>query len=588
MPRRSSLTSPDLSPRSATAGRAWLGALVIVVVTLLAYTPAMRAGYIWDDDDYVTGNAHLRSVDGLLNLWQLRTTHQYYPVVFTTFWIEYHLWGLHPSGFHVVNIILHAVNACLLWMLCTKLRMPGAWMIGAIFALHPVHVESVAWITERKNVLSGFFYFVAAWSYLNFGCWKNDQPRRVRWRWYAIALLSFVLALLSKSVTCSLPLALVIVMLYLRKPLTVQRLAPLAPMLVIGLLLALHTAHLERANVGAVGPEFHFTFPHRLLIASHALLFYPYKIVAPWPLMFIYPRWELDPHSLMSYWAVIMVAAAFAIGALLYSRGVRAPLLALLFFSIAVFPALGFFNFYPMRFSFVADHFQYLASIGVIALVVGGVASAVSRTGLLRLLAAPVLIVLGTLTWLQSHVYDNEEILWRSVLLHNHRAWIAHANLGRILMDKGDTDEALAHLQTAFVLNPNDMQMQANLAAGLRTAARRADDSGQPTLAGELYRRSLLLPQPDPDTHMLYGGHLLRRGDARAAIEQFQVFCTLQPNDAFARFMLAEAHFAAGDVHHATEQASAAHALALQNGNAPLAERIEARSIQYRAELPQH
>ena len=232
-------TLEPVSPWTRHLQNPWVGLLVILGATFLAYSPVWQCAYIWDDDDYVTKNVHLRTLDGLWRLWIPKTTRQYYPAVFSTFWLEYQLWGLRPLGFHLVNVLLHAVNGILVWRIAARLKIPGAWMIGAVFALHPVHVESVAWITERKNVLSGLFYLSSMLAYLRFdrlrGTARLQQVADILgsgWRWYVLSLALFVLALLSKSVTCSLPAALILVMLWQRKPFTIAQLAPLAPMFV--------------------------------------------------------------------------------------------------------------------------------------------------------------------------------------------------------------------------------------------------------------------------------------------------------------------------------------------------------------------
>ena len=253
-PSSTAVKSADLGSRRL---RLWLGVIAIVVTTLVAYRPAINGGFIWDDDDYVTNNDLLRTDAGLVQLWEPGHTHQYYPAVFTTFWVENHIWGLNPRGYHIVNVLLHVANALLLWRLLSLLGIPGAWMIGAVFALHPMHVESVAWITERKNVLSGLFYLLAGLAYLRFDPMRDEeteaQPPPRAWSSYAASLMLFVLALLSKSVTCSLPLALVLVMILRRQRLRPKRLLPLVPMFVIGLAAAMHTSYLERESVGAKG-----------------------------------------------------------------------------------------------------------------------------------------------------------------------------------------------------------------------------------------------------------------------------------------------------------------------------------------------
>lgn len=422
----------------------WMGVAAIVVLTCVAYLPAMSAGFIWDDDAYVTENALLRDLDGLGRIWIPRQTPQYYPAVFTTFWIEHQVWGLNPTGYHLVNILLHALNAILVWHLCRSIGVPGGdaagWLIAAIFALHPVHVESVAWITERKNVLSALFYLLSMHAYLKFDA-KRDRASNdnsgLNWWQYAIALVLFVLALLSKTVTCSLPAALLLIFLYQRKTISVSRIAPLIPFFTIGIAMAMLTVHLERAHVGAEGERFVFTFADRLIIASQALLFYPLKIVWPWPLIFIYPRWTIDTTSIAAYWGVVLVIVITIATVVAYLRNWRGPVLALAFYAGTIFPALGFFNIYPMLFSFVADHFQYLASLGVIVLIVGGAAWLLGGGWRLLAVGSVPLLVFMIITVNQTTMYADAETLWSQTIARNERAWVAHNNLSKILLSRG-------------------------------------------------------------------------------------------------------------------------------------------------------
>lgn len=463
----------------------WLGALIILAITIVSYIPVMaEGGFIWDDDSYVTENRYLqRGFDGLRLMWIPKVTPQYYPVVFTTFWIENQLWGMNPRGYHVVNVLLHACNAILVWLLARRLKIPWPWLIGAVWAVHPVNVESVAWITERKNTLSALFYLLAALAYLRF---DDDQANAdaaamgeswKRWLFYGTSLVLFVMALLSKSVTCSLPAALILMMLWQRKPLSIARLAPLAPFFAIGLLLALNTAHIERVHVGAEGVPFDFSIADRFIIASRALLFYPAKLLWPWPLMFIYPRWVIDDAQASQYlWLVACVLIAI-IAIVLYARGRRGPALALAFFAGTIFPALGFVNVYPMIFSFVADHFQYLASLGVIALVVGLTASVLKQRQYMVLIACVILPILGGLTWIQSMTYFNAETVWRDTLSKNEAAFMPHNNLATDLLRRSEiaaeqgnmqaarahVDEADAHLQRAIALRPHYLNALTNL-----------------------------------------------------------------------------------------------------------------------------
>ncbi len=435
----------------------WMEALfagAIVVITLLAYLPVLvDGGFIWDDDDYVTENQYLRDTDGLAQIWVPRKTHQYYPVVFTTFWIEYQLWELNPTGYHLINVLIHIANALLVWRLALFVRIPGALALGLVFALHPVHVESVAWITERKNVLSGLFYLLALGAYLKFALPASTR----RWAWYTLAMVLFVGALLSKSVTASLPVAIVIIMLFQRRKMSAGILASLAPMLVLGFIAGWHTGILEREVVGATGPEFDFSFADRIAIAGNALVFYPWKLLAPHPIMFNYPRLDLDASFLSLYWPVAVIAVVGVAALMLFRRGHRSPALGLAFYAATILPALGLVNIYPMRYSFVADHFQYLASLGVLALVISIIAAVLKSARQQAAVAALVGLGLFVFTWQQAAVYrsrptpdsdptiryDDSEALYRDTIAKNPLAWMPLDNLAAILLRK--TESAIRH-----------------------------------------------------------------------------------------------------------------------------------------------
>ena len=347
----------------------WILGLFLVAATVLAYQPVWHAGFIWDDDVYVTNNLTLRSVDGLRQIWcKLTATPQYYPLVHTSFWLEYHLWGLNPVGYHVVNVLLHALAAILLWRVLVRLQLPGAWLAAGIFALHPVAVESVAWVTERKNVLAAVFYFAAALAYLRGRRRERmaESKSGVSLRWYFLAFALFVAALLSKTTACSLPAAMLLVIWWKRGRIAGRDVWPLLPFFAAGVALGLVTSWLERTHVGAQGPEWAFSFPERCLIAGRAVWFYAGKLFWPANLTFIYPRWQINTGA---WWQWIFPVAALAVVAVLWRlrrRIGRGPLVAVLFFGGTLLPALGFTNVYPMRYSFVADHFQYLASVGLI------------------------------------------------------------------------------------------------------------------------------------------------------------------------------------------------------------------------------
>jgi Tfp pilus assembly protein PilF len=406
----------------------WPG-LVLAALVVGCFAPVANCNFIWDDNDYVTENRQLRTLDGLQKIWlEPRATPQYYPLVHTTFWCEYQLWQLNPLGYHLVNVAIHAATAILLWRLLRQLSVPGSWWIAAIFAIHPVQVESVAWITERKNVLSGMCYLLAAGSYVRWAKWgQGATSEKPSWTWYGLALAFYVAALLSKTVTVSLPAALLLVAWW-KDPLSLRRhVVALIPFFAIGIPMAMLTAWLERNQVGASGEAFHYGLAERIFLAGRIPWFYAQKLLWPSELSFIYPRWNLEAFR---WWWLLWTAATLALVIGLAaatqkwgSRLGRGPLVAVLFFGGTLFPALGFFNVYPFKYSFVADHFQYLASIGIIALVAGTIAYWAEQDRRLRVVAGVVgscvLVALGVVTYGQVGVYESRGMLWADVLLKN-------------------------------------------------------------------------------------------------------------------------------------------------------------------------
>ena len=433
-------------------------ASALVAVTFFAYIPALRAGYIWDDGQYLHRNHLVQTPHGLAAIWSMHydpapgrlriNTPQYYPLVYTTYWIEHLVWGLHPAGYHAVNVLLHALSALLVWRVTRRLGIPGGWFIAAVFALHPVHVESVAWITERKNVLSGVFYLSAVLAFLRY--FKSYHLR-----WYLLALLLFVAALLSKTVTCTLPAVVLLACWYQRRRLIWGDILRLIPVFVLGGAAGLLTVYLERSHVGAVGSEWSQTFLERaLLIAPRAFAFYAGKIAWPHPLIFIYPRWEVAAGLWTSYLPLVGVLLALGValgGARRFGWG---PLLLFAFAAVTLFPALGFFQVYPHRFSWVADHFQYLGSLGFIALYtlilvwIGRPLTRRRRAMLaVRALAVCLLLLLAGLTFWRSRSYENAQRLWEQTLATNPDAWIASLNLGIRAAQNGRYDQAAEYFE---------------------------------------------------------------------------------------------------------------------------------------------
>jgi tetratricopeptide (TPR) repeat protein len=514
-----------------------LQAGLILLLVIVAYLPAIRGGFIWDDDAYVTENPTLRTAGGLARIWfKLGAVPQYYPMVHTMFWIEHQLWGLHPLGYHVVNVLLHALGAILLWMVLRRLAVPGAWLGAAIFAVHPVQVESVAWITERKNVLSGVFYLSSLLSLLAFfriGA-AADRDAGSREKFYVLGLLFYILALLSKSVTCTLPVILLLLLWWKRGRVRWGEVLRLAPLFLAGIALGFVTVWVEKNFVGAEGEEWALSFLDRLVIAGRALWFYAGKLLWPHPLIFNYPRWEIDSGSWAQY---LPLAAAAAVVAALWawrSRIGKGPLVAVLFFAVTLAPALGFFDVYPMRYSFVADHFQYLASLGLIALFAGA-AAAFSRRWLplppRTVGAALLLLVLGVLTWRQGREYRNVETLWRATIAKNPSSWMAHHNLGNELIEQGRLDEAVEQFRAALREKPDHYKAHASLGSALSQQGKFAE-------AEREYAEALRLHPNYANAYYDLGLLQQKQGDLEAAAKSFEAALRIRPNHALAHYAL--------------------------------------------------
>ncbi len=431
-------------------------ALILIAFTFIAYIPAISGGFIWDDDAHVFANPHLFEEAGLWRIWFTRESQQYYPLVYSSFWLEWRLWGANPLGYHLVNVAIHSINAILLAFVLVRLRVPGAWAAALIFALHPVNVESVAWVSERKNVLSGLFYLASFLSFLNF-----EDGRGVRW--YFFAFLLFISALLSKTVTCSLPAAIMIAA-WMRSRLDWKYALRLIPFFAIGLLMGLVTVWWEVNQVGAKGGEWAITTFERTLLPARSLWFYAGKLLLPYKLTFIYPRFELNAAELRQWLFPVALIAVFASLWFLRGRITRGPVGAAAFFAVTLFPAIGFFDVYPFRYSFVADHFQYLASIGLIALACGVAAAFLKERRAASVVTLSVtLILLGILSWKQGYIYKDEDTLWKAVLQNNPSAWIAHTNLGEAANEEGRLDEALEHYEKAVEVWPYSYELHHNL-----------------------------------------------------------------------------------------------------------------------------
>ncbi len=447
---------------------------LLMLMTLVSYRPVLEADFIWDDDEYVTENSTLLDADGLRRIWfEPGATPQYYPIVHTSFWFEYAAWELAPFGYHLDNVLLHVLCALLVWQILRELGVPGSWLAAALFALHPVQVESVAWITERKNVLSGAFYLASLLCFVRIESEAFENAfQKIDWHRPLLAFSFFLLALLSKTVTASLPAVVLLVHWWRRGRIEWSFARILLPGFVLGCGFGLFTAWMEQVHVGASGAEWTLGFVERCLVAGRALFFYIGKLLWPRELVFVYPRWQIDVGAFTPYLYPVGVVLLTLMLWVARKRLGRGPIVCWLFFAGTLFPALGFLNVFPHRFSYVADHFQYLASLGVLVPVAAILAKGLDRLSPFVNLAlrGGLLAILAILTWQQSGHYLDMETLWRHTLVHNPDSYLAHSHLGNLDLAAGREREALAHYREALRVKPDDVLSLNNLAWFLATS----------------------------------------------------------------------------------------------------------------------
>lgn len=518
---------PALPPAPAVWSRArelWLG-FALLVATFLAYLPAIPGEFIWNDADYVTAPS-LRSAHGLWRIWfEVGATEQYYPLLHSAFWVQHQLWGDWAAGYHLINIFWHGLAACLLVAVLARLGIAPAarWLAAGIVALHPVYVESVAWISEQKNTLSLVFYLIAALLYLRFAA---DRRRSL----YFAATGVFVLALLSKSVTATLPPALLVALWWRQGRLAWARdVWPLVPWFALGAAMGLFSAWVEKTHIGAQGAEFALTFGQRCLLAARIPWFYLGKLVWPADLVFIYPRWKVDVGDIAQWFFVVATLGLLA-GLWWWRTRSRAPLAAVLFFGGSLFPTLGFFNVYAFLYSFVADHWNYLPSIGLVVLFAAWSTRALERAPLAVRAGVPLALLAGlaVLSFQQSRQYIDLRTFYTETVRRNPEAWMAHNNLGNLLRERGELEAARQHLEAALRVRPDLLKAHNNLANILR-------DLRRPQEAVAHYRQALALDEKYFEAHNNLASLLRTLGDKDAAFRHGLRAIQLDPEDADAR-----------------------------------------------------
>jgi tetratricopeptide (TPR) repeat protein len=592
-----------LSHRSPMQRRSdWLFCLILAVVTLLAYQPAWHGSLLWDDDNTTTPR-ELRSLDGLRRIWfQPRATAQYYPLLYTSYWVQQKLWGDSTTGYHLVNLLLHIGCAVLLLKILRFLRIPGAELAAIIFALHPVNVETVAWIAERKNTLSGIFALGATLSYLKFDENRNRQEkngppafamlRRGKqgrgYSSYALAIGLFLFGLFSKTAIVTLPLAWLVILWWKRGAISWRRdVLPSIPFFFLSVAAGLVTRWFEDVGIGYKSKILDFSLLDRCLIAGRAFWFQLSNLFWPSNLTFVYPRWDINAEV---WWQYLFPIGVLALLVILWSlrRWSRAPLAGVLVYILLLLPSLGFLNIYFFVYSFVADHWQYLACLGIITPCASGIVLLTERLKAWRGWLEPgVTLVIGGLLFVvtshQSRMYSDIETLYRTTITRNPACWMAQVNLGNILykanripeamelfkqaseikpavahyslgnalIDKGRTSEAIEQYREALRVDPDDAESHNNLGSALLLTGRTSE-------AIDHFEQALRLNPAYAKAHNNLGNALVQTGRASEAIDHYKEALRIAPTSADAHSNLAAALAQMGQTAEAIEQLKAA------------------------------
>jgi tetratricopeptide (TPR) repeat protein len=559
---------------------------LLTIATFFAYFPSISGEFVLDDDSLLTNNRLIKTSDGPYRLWCTTESQDYWPATNTTFWIEWRLWGMNPTGCHVTNLILHVAEALLIWLILRKLSIPGAFWAAAIFAVHPVNVESVAWIAQRKNTMAMLFFLLSIFWYLKTDMHtaiagmgsarshgepgeRENSPLATRLSplairhsplWYWLSFLAFVLSMLSKGSVAILPVLVLVIVSWLR-PLTWRDLARTAPFFVIAVLLTGVNLWFQKHGTGE---EFRSAgFAERLVGAGGVVWFYLYKAILPCDLAFVYPQWHIEAGNPL-WW--LPLSAALAVTAIFwrFRKNWSRPLLfAWVFFCVGFAPVLGFVDVGFMKFSLVADHYQHISLIGVIALAAAGWSSWHRRMkGPNRSAANAVAIgvaavaacTLAFLTWRQSGLYRDAITLYQDTLKKNSGCWMAHDNLGNALSDAGRLKEAIEQYEQALRLKPDDPMTHSNMGNALFHTGRRRE-------AIEHCQKALQIKPNFPEAYNNLGNALVQTGRLEEGIKNYEQALQLNHDYFKAHCNLADALVQAGRLHKAIEHYEQALAL---------------------------
>lgn len=610
MPARTQLSSPAaLAQRSVRYAPA-AATLSLLVAAFLVYAPALAAGFIWDDGRAITNNLAFQSPHSLGDIWTGRGDADYFPLKTTILWLLHQIFGAHPSPYHVFNVAVHAANAVLLWRVLRGLALPGAWLGGLVFLVHPTHVESVAWVSECKNTLSALFGLLALLAWLGY-------EARPRVRTYLASLVLFVAGLLCKTHLVILPPVLVLCAWWrhgrldepaasappgrpAQSPWSRGFLTRISAFFLVAVLFGAITIHFQYrraiaeyqlpvgglasrlANAGKaswwylgkaispVNPWYEMperpveTEPEALAVlagtrSANLAPAWPRGRLTLWPLAAIYPRWRVTPPVWYDYLPALAMAAGFILAAR-YRRGRgRGIFFALAYFLLALLPVLGLLKMSYMRAAWVADHFQYLADIGVIALGCAAGTRLWQRTAGKRrwLVGAAAAVLVGTYAaaaYARAADFRSEYTLWTDTVAKNPDAWQAQVRLGAALLARGEIAQAAVHFQQGVKLKPDNADAHNNLGLALVSLGRIEEAIAH-------YRESLRLDDRQFFAYANLGDLFARQKRYAEAADAYRAAIRLSPRLAPLHYRLGEVLIESGQLDQAIASLRRADAL---------------------------